>query len=202
MSPDCVIKQIFVHSINIYWESPLCQTVCLTRGYREDEDKYINKKTWSPPAKRSQAGRLRALPSNARVDVFSCAFRARTEVRPTYTVGQNSRSRSLPGVSEGRGHPLAAWAPCVAYSSCPLPFSQFTDTLMLISVTPPKRLHSVSVCHAQVTLPVTILCLTTSSRPCSIPTLNVLPRPKSLVSFSPLICIPAMAFITSQLLKK
>ena len=202
MSPDCVIKQIFVHSINIYWESPPCQALCSTRGYTEDEDKYIKKKTWSPPPKRSQAGRLRALPSNVHEDVFSCAFRARTEVRPTYTVGQNSWSRSLTGVSEGRRHPLAARAPHVAFSSCLLPFSQFTDTLTLISVTPPKCLHSVSISHAQVTLPVTILCLTTSSRPCSVSTLNVLPRPKSLVSFSPRTCIPAMAFITRQLFKK
>ena len=73
-------------------------------------------------------------------------------------------------MSEGRQHPLATWLPelptrPVPPLCCPSPRS-LTHAYLSHS---PECLRSVSSSHAQVTLPVTILHLTISSRPCSIP---------------------------------
>lgn len=87
-------------------------------------------------------------------------------------------------------------------SSLLLPFSQVTDTLTLLSAPslPRKRLHSVSIFHAweYAALPAPSPHLPASSRPRLNRTLQVLPSPNSLLSFSPGTCPPVAAASTSQ----
>lgn len=81
----CVIKPIFIHSINIYWQSPQSQALCPKIGHREHRDKYPDKNTFCPLRGHRLAG-------------YGCFHPMSTQMFILYNQCQDkSKAREIPG---------------------------------------------------------------------------------------------------------